>query len=549
MKSVAPSAGRRFLVVSDFHVTSGKDQVSGRWSPTEDFFWDDTFRDFLAGHATRPPTTLIINGDLFDFLQVLVFPTVEEREEYQIPTEEINRAYGLQCSEACCEFQIEQIMDGHEVMLQALADFLAAGNNLRILKGNHDIQLHWPKVQERIFLRLQRFAERTNGKIAREQVKFMPWFYYVPGLLYVEHGNQFEETTAFRNFLTPILPRGDEDRHNPQIELDLSSLLVRYLTNRLEPINPLADNIRPLSRYYGMMWKKYPYLMISTLGTAFRFVLKAFGKAREMKRGSVRLSYEKIVEENKRSIRMEAERFAGPDPENIRWLERHLLQFDKRRSTPTLEKGAWTFLGSLLAEGAKGILWLAPLYLLTFMPDVGNAVLGWVKGLDVGWLTTVVEFLHRANLLHILIVVIVGALLIWLRGYARKKIGSGEENRSSVMPDVSKEMRGSAQYVARSLGVKFVTFGHTHYADTCALFDGGRYFNTGTWMGIFEEGEQLYRNAHQFTYLAVEGERAELLRWNPDARCGQPVVVVDTETPLTGDEDSMVKLMMRALKF
>ncbi|MBM2846354.1 MAG: hypothetical protein HW407_1666, partial [Bacteroidetes bacterium] len=205
MKSAAPSAGRRFLVVSDFHVTSGKDQVSGRWSPTEDFFWDDTFRDFLAAHATRSPTTLIINGDLFDFLQVLVFPTVEEREEYQIPVEEIDRAYGLQCSEACCEFQIEQIMDGHEGMFQALADFLAAGNNLRILKGNHDIQIHWPKVQERIFLRLQRFAERTNGKIAREQVKFLPWFYYVPGLLYVEHGNQFEETTAFRNFLTPIL--------------------------------------------------------------------------------------------------------------------------------------------------------------------------------------------------------------------------------------------------------------------------------------------------------------------------------------------------------
>src|SRR3970282_2290834 len=86
-------------------------------------------------------------------------------------------------------------------------------------------------------------------------------------------------TTSFRNFLYPFLPF-DYEGVSSQIELDLSSFLVRYSSNRMEPVNPLSDNIRPLSKYLDEFWKNYPYIFITSIGTAFRYVLKAFSKAR-----------------------------------------------------------------------------------------------------------------------------------------------------------------------------------------------------------------------------------------------------------------------------
>ncbi|MBM2840856.1 MAG: hypothetical protein HW412_1384, partial [Bacteroidetes bacterium] len=223
---------KRYLVVSDFHMTSGKNPLTGRWSPTEDFFWDEEFRDFLSYYTDSTRTTLIINGDLFDFIQVLIIPTEAEKKEFRIADEEVNTTYGLQCSEGCCEYQVVQMMNGHPVFFNALAAFLAKGNDIKILKGNHDIQLHWLGVQRQIVEHLADLVQRKGTQLNSRQVEFLPWFYYVPDLLYVEHGNQFEATTAFRNFLHPLLPSSNRKRRNPQLELDLSSFLVRYLTNR-----------------------------------------------------------------------------------------------------------------------------------------------------------------------------------------------------------------------------------------------------------------------------------------------------------------------------
>jgi len=438
------------------------------------------------------------------------------------------------------------MMLGHPVFFGALAEWLTRGNELKILKGNHDIQLHWEGVQRRIVERLQEIAKNKGKAIDTKKIQFLPWFYYVPGLLYVEHGNQYEPTTAFRNFLYPVLPSNTIRRRNRQLELDLSSFLVRYLTNRLEPINQLADNIRPLTKYYAEMWKAHPYHMLATIGTALRFVLKAFRKAREQKRGSKGSEYREILDKNAKAIKQEAKRFSGGEAETELWLEQHLNRFDERRAAPTLEGGALKFVWQIMKESARSLKILAPLYLLTFIPDAGNWILDLIKGTKISWLITAAMFLHRSNLLHILVIFIVGFILLALLRRKRKR-GSNESS-SEVLPDVSIEMREHAQYIARSLGVKYVTFGHTHYVDTCALFEEGRYFNTGTWMGIFEEQEQLYREAHQFTFLQVENNDAWLVRWNADAKEPFPVVVVDTAPPLPGEEDFIVKLLLRAVK-
>jgi len=66
-------------------------------------------------------------------------------------------------------------------------------------------------------------------------------------------------------------------------------------------------------------------------------------------------------------------------------------------------------------------------------------------------------------------------------------------------------------------------------------------------MTIFSPEEQIYREAHQFAFLKVENEEAELLRWNPDRMAPQPVKVVDTEPAATDAEDSILKVILAVL--
>jgi hypothetical protein len=70
------------LIVSDLHLSEGLDPDSGKFSCLEDFLFDHSFANFLRHHEEvrhQPrfggrPWLLIINGDLFDFLQVASLP-------------------------------------------------------------------------------------------------------------------------------------------------------------------------------------------------------------------------------------------------------------------------------------------------------------------------------------------------------------------------------------------------------------------------------------------------------------------------------------------
>ncbi len=528
---------RRFLVVSDLHMTSGKDARTGTWSPTEDFFWDEAFRDFL-GHYTKG-YTLIINGDLLDFLKVLVLPTHEEMEAYGIHHADISRSYGLRCTEASCTFQVDKIIDGHPVFFQALVDFLLAGNEAVILKGNHDVQLFWDQVQERILERLSMLAPARQRSIVRRRLQFLPWCYYVPGLLYVEHGNQYEYTTSFRHFLNPQLPI-DFPGTSKQIELDLSGFLVRYIVNSLKPIDPLTDSIRPQSQYLELFWKAHPFVFITTIGTTLRFLLKAFAKAQELKRGSKGTAFEKIAEENRSMIGKEAKRFAGGKSAA---LEQALVEFDRRKAEPVLTAGPWKFLWMEIKTPLKALLWLLPLYAVTFIPDLSAAAERATSGWGSSFWRSAVLWLIRLRVPQILIVVLLGGLLIWLKQRIRRKRAHGRPEPS----DIALKIREDARFIASTLDVKYVTFGHTHYADIFRCSEKSWYFNTGTWMTIFSLQEEMYREPHQFTFLHVEGEEANLLHWNPDRRAPEPVRVVDTKQVTTGTEDSFVKILLGIL--
>ncbi len=532
-------ATRRYLVVSDLHLTSGRDPASGVWSPTEDFFWDEEFRDFLSHYSASGPSTLIINGDLFDFLKVLVFPTREEMHSYGIAAEDINRNYGLRCSEASGTFQLDKIVDGHPVFFQALADFMAAGNSVVILKGNHDVQLFWEAVRDRLCSRLQALLPQPAAVNVGERLALLPWCYYVPGLLYVEHGNQYEYTTSFRNFLNPELPI-DYPGTGKQIELDLSGFLVRYVLNKLKPIDPLSDSIRPQSEYFQMFWNAHPFLFLTTIGTTLRYILKAFAKARELSAGSVSDAYRRIAEENSRLIGAEAKRFAGTAGEDAAAIERNFRLFDKRKAEPVLTSGAWHFLWTEVRTPLAALLMVLPLYALSFIPDLNDLAAQAIRTWDPSFWKSALLVLITLKAPQLAAVVLLGILLILIYGRKRRK----KRGTPKASLDITLKVRDDARFIAHHLGVKFVTFGHTHYADVHRCSEQSWYFNTGTWMTIFSPEEQIYRDSHQFTFLKVEDGEAELLRWNPDRQGPQPVHVVDTQPVPTGVEDGIFKVLL-----
>jgi UDP-2,3-diacylglucosamine pyrophosphatase LpxH len=535
---------KKILVISDLHMTNGKDTGTGVWTATEDFFWDDDFKRFIEYYQDDSQSLLIINGDLFDFLQVLEFPDKEEKELYGISDQEINYTYGLRCSEAASVFQIDKIFEGHPVFFNALASFIAKGNHVKILKGNHDIQLFWDKVQERIISNLENLLSSEKKNLVKSSLEFPSWFCYIPGKLYVEHGNQYEYTTSFRNFLYPCLPF-DYEGVSRQIELDLSSFLVRYFTNRMEVINPLADNIRPLSKYLEEFWKNHPYVFITSIGTAFRYLLKAFSKAKAM--SGMKKKSVKTDEQNKELIRQEAAKFYPSDEEARKSFEEKLFKIDEMKAEPILSSGFFRFVWNMIKSPLKGLLWVLPLYALLILPDFTEPLRTKIDSMNESFFKSLLNFLFQLKIPELLLVVIIAIILISIRTWLRKRKAKKSGNQADV-EEVSVKIRNSAKKIADMLGVKFVVFGHTHYADINKLSDNSFYFNTGTWMGIFAPEEELYRKVKQFTFFIMENNKGKLLHWNIERDTPEPVIVVDTEIPLTTDEDSIIKIVLSFFK-
>jgi UDP-2,3-diacylglucosamine pyrophosphatase LpxH len=178
-------------------------------------------------------------------------------EELQLP--ERSKEYGLGTSWQETVWKLDRIAEGHSVFFRALGQFANSGNELFILSGNHDIELFWQRVQERLCQLLGDVAGT-----APVQITFLPWIYYEPGLLYLEHGQQYEGANAFENILQPTVPGNEQ-----LIEFPPGSMLVRYLFNKIEEAYPFADNLRPITRFFSWAFENELFKLITII---FRYV-------------------------------------------------------------------------------------------------------------------------------------------------------------------------------------------------------------------------------------------------------------------------------------
>jgi len=490
------------LIVSDLHLSEGLDLASGKFSRLEDFLFDGAFARFLRYHEEirrQPrfggrPWMLIINGDLFDFLQVVSLPQeggplravkgMARREELRFN----ERDYGLGTTAEESEWKLEQIASGHQRFFAALGWFVARGNHVAVIKGNHDVELHWPQVQAQLVKEVKQAYTRERLMLGdglpltleecQAHIHFYPWFYYEPDRVYVEHGGQYEAANHFRDYLNPVLP-ADPTR----IELPWGSLFVRYLFNKVEDVHPFADNVRPITRYLGWAFKNDPIGTIEVLVTrGWVFLLAFWNVARKT-----------VVSILQSAQAQEPPAQTGPVPlppdvaEEIAALAQRRVDASWQEWVGSAVQGLLSLLTALIA--------------VTFVVLAGLTLTGGLSWMTVVYLgaATLAYFLRRGM----------------KRGFVR--LFKGDYLLCAA--------RGLEQILKPAHEVRYVVLGHSHWVALERL-ERAWYVNTGAWVPVYgQKGPIEEWEEPTFLRLAWGYEGTpELLRW--DDAAGAPARVM-----------------------
>lgn len=303
-------AGREdfnILIVSDLHLSEGRNPRTRRFSRNEDFFFDGQFDRFLSHLEAESERRgrkwiLVIAGDMVDYLQVTRLP-----DKPSFPVSRREEEYGLRTSLEKSIWKMKVMMDGHWMFFKALGRFLSTGNRCTIITGNHDVEWTVPGQQKAFREEMKKYlppkASRRN-EIVFGSIDFCPWFYYEPELLWIEHGHQYDGMNSFDFLFAPYLPDSKE------LMLPGGSFFVRYLFNKVEQKDPFADNIKPVSAY---VWKRWFKLICSPkIINHIRYFMEILRKIKRFEPKQL----EELRQKNEEGMRRAAERFEI-DPKNL----------------------------------------------------------------------------------------------------------------------------------------------------------------------------------------------------------------------------------------
>jgi UDP-2,3-diacylglucosamine pyrophosphatase LpxH len=520
-----PESQYDLLIVSDLHLSEGRHSETREFSTNEDFFFDEEFARFVAHYQdqTRWPGKkwhLIINGDFLDFLQV----TSQKDAPPSLKRDPEHPEYGLACGKQETVYKLKKIMEGHWLFFEALAEFAGSGNRITITKGNHDVEFHYPGVQAAFVNELRgvlkrkllRAAEPDRAQRAEminsNSIHFADWFYYEKDLLWVEHGNQYDAVNSFRYWLSPLLPAipgWPQDRQN-EIDLPWGSFFVRYLFNRIENIEPFADNIKPQTSFVWWLLRKHPILAVRFVFGYGRYM---FRKLRRAWRRPPPDAYAQRKKEHNQRLSALAKASGIP--------EAGLQDVNRMRAAPVLSEPSgmkwktlrwairWRVVLPLVCLVLALVIAACALAVTPFLSALIPAPIQdvvWGNRLDTAtyaWAATALRVVRWA-VFPVVIVVIIGFL---------KWLFTGEE------PKKPSSLVHPAKAISKLLNVRYVIMGHTHDADLQSVGPNGEeYFNTGTWTIVFSERERLIRKAVEFVFVQAlrrnEGLQVKLLEWD-----------------------------------
>jgi calcineurin-like phosphoesterase family protein len=459
----ATMASHNLLVLSDVHL--GSDLVHhvrpgapprGRASERRDGELVALLAWYREHRHDGLPWRLVIAGDFIDFTGMSV-PVAGELET--CPTDE-ERLHGLGSAADHTLAKLRLVAEHHAEVFRELARFCAAGNSAVVVRGNHDVDFHWGPVQGAFRDLLSSHEPGAGGR-----VEFAEWFYYEEGVVFVEHGHQYDAYCSHEHVLRPLLPSDPRRSYR-----SFADVLLRYVVRPTRGLGEGGHDVASALDYlrFGL---RLGARGIFDLGRRFaRAVLALVALWREHAGAATA----RLAAEHERALARfaEARRLSPLALRALAALQRPPVA---RRLLPLLagvmiDRVALVALGLLAA--ASGVVAL-------YAPRTGATALALLAPL---------------------------APLAWLWRHARGPI------------DPSEALRERGLRVSAIFPAAFVVMGHTHLPEVCpGSAEGGTYVNLGAWADEDAEDESAPPKPASRTHLVVRrvdgSPRAELLRW------------------------------------
>ncbi|MBL6974689.1 MAG: GNAT family N-acetyltransferase [Deltaproteobacteria bacterium] len=454
----------RYLVVSDLHLADIEDHSDG-WKAYKhsSYLFDGEFagllRRFVDRSGKSDDLTLVLNGDILDFDVVTAVP-----DDPPWPVSRLERRHGLEPTEDRSAWKVRRILRDHPQFVSAIAGFLAGGHRVVYVMGNHDREFHFQGVRDAFRDVVAEAVGEAWKRVSAEALRFEPWFYWVKGEIYAEHGHQYDYYSSFRHLLCPVVGT----RRGKALALPMGNLSNRYLVTRMGFFNPHAvDFILNLFRYLAHWFRFYAFTRRSLAFNWFWGSLVTMAHLLRVKR-----RLRKEPQDRGETLQGLAHRFNLP-LETVMALE----ELQRRPITDRFFRVVREFwldrvLMALLMTGGTVALALVPIPLwiklmvpLTAFPLFYFVYEALVKGEDV--------FTHERQ----------------LPIYARR--------------------------IAALLKVRVVTFGHTHKPRLIPLDKDLTFVDTGTWAPIMRRMETWRLDPGYRDYLTLTiGDNEAIMDFN-----------------------------------
>lgn len=468
---------RNILVISDLHL--GEDLRPGVANVSylrHLVKLERALEGFLQHHAQHRkdgrPWTLVVNGDMVDFMSIVIMPEEDGADDAE------DRLYGLGFGERQSQKKLEKVIVRHQGVFGKLAEFIAAGNELVIVVGNHDVEFHYPSVQRTltewlIGLAVGAGADEEQKRAFASRIQFCPWFYYRENVVYIEHGHQYDENCSFDYALHPVAERPKKGGKKSGIALSLAHIGMRYFASQLPHYDP-----HTAEHWGALSWLKWAWAqgLKGAVRVCFLYGLVVWNV--------VELWYallDRKHDSERRAVHQERLKALS-----TRWqiTEDQLMELDGLRRQPVTRRLFAAFAALLIDRVLLSAVALAvATVLLIKLQGVWRAV-----------------------------------------GPAGALLGFVALNQVTNRPRVhsSAKLRAAPSMIQRLVRAPIIVFGHSHAPERVPLDGGGTYFNTGTWAS--DDASRA------FTHLVVtppgaesEAPHAELRQWRDGASAPFPV--------------------------
>lgn len=234
------------LVVSDLHLGVGKTLEGGMINSLEEFYYDDKFAEFLnyycSGEYADAEIELILNGDIFNFLQI------DYRGHFlTVITESISLE------------KLKRIVAGHPRWFEAIRKFASNGrNSVTYVVGNHDQCMMWPATRDYL------------NEVLQTNVRYKNIVYFFDGI-HIEHGHMYEAANRIdprKFFLKKNLPE-------PILNIPFGSHFFVDFVLKIKHENPFVDKVRPFKAWVRWGLFQHTSFTLKTIFGLFIFFIRA----------------------------------------------------------------------------------------------------------------------------------------------------------------------------------------------------------------------------------------------------------------------------------